>query len=285
MLEWSEQSEPREAFMPTWTEGDVLTNGIRMHYYRTGDGSKPAFVLCHGGSDSGLCWTPVARALEGRYDVVMIDARNHGKSEAPAGESGPNDQGDDLAGLIRALGLVRPAVMGHSMGGGAALSLAARHPDLPSRIILEDSGPFEFDPSRFDPKMMERMRDNMLAMQKMSREEIIALGHKQSPLWSDEELGPWADSKLQVNAAGMGRYTPRAATDWRDLFARVKCPVLVIRADNDKGSMVTASAADEAARLFPNVEVAYVPGAGHNVRRENYAAFMEAVKAFLDKTA
>jgi pimeloyl-ACP methyl ester carboxylesterase len=132
--------------------------------------------------------------------------------------------------------------------------------------------------------MMARMRDNMLAMQKMTRDEIIALGHKQSPLWSDEELGPWADSKLQVNAAGMGRYSPRA-DNWRDLFARVQCPVLIIRADNDKGSMVTPELAAEAARLFPNVEIAHVPGAGHNVRRENYPAFMAAVTEFLLKTA
>ena len=64
--------------MNNWTEGDVITNGVRMHYYRTGDGSKPPLVLCHGFSDSGLCWTPTARALEADYDVVMIDARGHG---------------------------------------------------------------------------------------------------------------------------------------------------------------------------------------------------------------
>ena len=89
--------------MAEWTQGDVLTNGIRMHYYRTGHGDKPPLVLCHGGSDSGLCWSPVARALEDEYDIIMIDARNHGLSESPRGDSGPQDQSEDLAGLIRAL--------------------------------------------------------------------------------------------------------------------------------------------------------------------------------------
>ena len=63
--------------MSEWQQGDVLTNGIRMHYYRTG-GDKPAMVLVHGFSDSGLCWTPVAKALAADYDVIMIDARGHG---------------------------------------------------------------------------------------------------------------------------------------------------------------------------------------------------------------
>lgn len=270
--------------MSTWTQGDVITNGIRMHYYRTGDGSKPPLVLCHGGSDNGLCWTRVARALETDYDIIMIDARNHGLSEATAGESGPNDQGDDLAGLIKALGLGKPAVMGHSMGGGATLSLAANHPDCISRAILEDSGPYEFNPARFAPDFMAQMRENMKAMQELTREQLIALCRQQSPTWHEDELGPWADSKLQVNPDGMGRYSPQAGT-WRDLFARVQCPVLIIRADNDKGSMVTPEGAAEAARLFPNVEIAYVPGAGHNVRRENYDGFMAAVTEFLKKTA
>ncbi len=270
--------------MPTWIEGDVLTNGIRMHYYRTGDGSLPPLVLCHGGSDNGLCWTRVARALEDRYDIVMIDARNHGKSEVVAVASGPDDQGEDLAGLIRALNLARPAVMGHSMGGGATLSLAANYPDLLSRAILEDSGPYEFDPSRFAPEHMARMRDDIASMQALSRDELIALCRQRSPTWHEDELGPWADAKLQAHAAGMGRYSPKAAS-WRELFARVTCPVLVIRADNERGSMVTPEAAAEAARLFPQVSVAHVPGAGHNVRRENYAGFMEAVTAFLSATA
>lgn len=69
--------------MGEWKEGDVLANGIRMHYTRTGTGRGPDLVLLHGYSDNGRCWTPVAQALEADYDIVMIDARGHGLSEAP----------------------------------------------------------------------------------------------------------------------------------------------------------------------------------------------------------
>jgi pimeloyl-ACP methyl ester carboxylesterase len=266
--------------MGEWTQGDVLTNGIRMHYYRTGDGSLPPLVLCHGATDSGLCWTPVARALEGEYDIIMIDARNHGLSESPQGPSAPQEQSEDLAGLIRALGLERPTVMGHSMGGGATLQLAANHPDLVGRVILEDAAPVEFNPARLAPENRARMFDWMRNLKGKTREEVMAMGRQQSPTWSEEELGPWADSKLQVNVDAMSRYTP-VSEPWRDLFARVRCPMLLIIADNDKGSMARPELAAEAARLFPNVRVAHVPGAGHNVRRENYDGFMAAVRAFL----
>ena len=123
--------------MPPWQSGDVEANGIRLHYTRTGD-AKPPIVLAHGFSDDGLCWTPVAQALAPDYDVIMVDARGHGLSDAPAHGYGPAEHAADLAGAIAALGLRRPAVLGHSMGAGTALALAGMYPDVPGAILLED---------------------------------------------------------------------------------------------------------------------------------------------------
>jgi N-formylmaleamate deformylase len=99
-----------------WTQNDLLVNGVRLHYYRSGHGDKPPLVFVHGFSDNGLCWTPTARDLEAEYDVIMPDMRGHGLSERVQ----PSDKVDmaaDVAGLIRTLGLTRPIVVGHSMGG------------------------------------------------------------------------------------------------------------------------------------------------------------------------
>jgi pimeloyl-ACP methyl ester carboxylesterase len=64
----------KDTTMASWQSGDVETNGIRLHYTRTG-GAKPPLVLAHGVTDSGLCWTPIAEALAADYDVIMVDAR------------------------------------------------------------------------------------------------------------------------------------------------------------------------------------------------------------------
>ena len=103
--------------MGQWQSGDVTANGIKIHYTRTGGGKTP-LVLNHGATDNGLCWTPVARALEADYDVTMPDARGHGLSAAPEEGYGAGEQAADLAGLIEALEIERPAVGGHSMGPG-----------------------------------------------------------------------------------------------------------------------------------------------------------------------
>jgi hypothetical protein len=59
-------------------------------------------------TDDGLCWSPLARLLEGERDVIMVDARGHGRSSAPEGGYDPLTQGRDLAGVIAALGLKKP---------------------------------------------------------------------------------------------------------------------------------------------------------------------------------
>ena len=100
--------------MTNWTDGYIDTNDITIHYTRTG-GDKPPVVLCHGFKGNGLCWTPVARELHADYDVIMVDARCHGKSDAPETGNNITAMADDLAGLIEGMGLDRPVVVGHSM--------------------------------------------------------------------------------------------------------------------------------------------------------------------------
>ena len=123
--------------MAEWFAGDIRANGIKIHYYRTG-GSKLPIVICHGATDNGLCWTPVARVLEDDYDVIMPDSRWHGFSDGPVDGNTPDSQVEDLLGFVHALDLEKPVLMGHSMGANTAFQTASRYPELARAIILED---------------------------------------------------------------------------------------------------------------------------------------------------
>ncbi|HVC32206.1 MAG TPA: alpha/beta hydrolase [Chloroflexota bacterium] len=269
--------------MAEWLSGDVIANGIRVHYYRTG-GTKPPLVLSHGATDDGLCWTRATRALEADYDVIMPDARGHGLSEAPEGGYNSEERAADLAGLIRALHLERPAVGGHSMGAGTSFYLAALYPDLVRCAILEDPG-FRSDFNRPANAEIEaratRMRTGTAERKAMSREALIALCREQNPTWSDEELGPWADSKRRVSLSFGGALRSPDRTTWQELLPKITCPVLLITADPEKGSIVTPDAAAEAVRLLPTLKVVRLRGAGHNIRREQFEGFLQAVRTFL----
>ena len=108
--------------MSNWFSGDIVSSGIRIRYHRTG-GDKPTLLIAHGVTDNGLSWSRFARAMEQNYDVILYDRRGHGFSDAPESGYTFRDHAEDMAGLITALGLDRPHILGHS--GGAVTGVAA----------------------------------------------------------------------------------------------------------------------------------------------------------------
>ncbi len=271
--------------MSSWQSAEVQANGLRLHYTRTG-GDKPPLVLAHGFSDDGLCWTPVARALEGDYDVIMVDARGHGQSQPAQQDYSDVDLGHDLAGVISALGLRRPAVLGHSMGAATALALAGAHPELPGVILLEDP------PARWivqsaagpaDQAWQARMHDWITGLQAKTREELIAAQRAETPSWSEDELGPWADSKLRLSLTVLQRGAP-PVTNWPTLVSGITCPVLLITADPAKRAIVTDAEAATLQELIPQLRVAHIADAGHSIRRDQFDRYMQVVREFLSET-
>ena len=269
---------------PHWTQGNISTNGLTLHYYRTG-GDKPPMLLAHGISDNGLCWTRAARALESDYDLIMVDLRGHGRSDKPASGYHLTDYTVDLAGVIEGLGLGATAVMGHSLGGGIAGILAADHAHLVSRLFLED--PVWFDTENMDIQenlegmqafgaMLEQMKSQPL-------EAIAAEGKQMNPTWSDEEFPAWAESKKQVfpKVFNLG---PEDYTNWQETARKIKAPTLLITATGKPGEpdsvIVTPHVAETAAALNPNISTVQIANAGHNIRREQFEAFITAVRGF-----
>ena len=277
-----------DATIAAWPDGHVQANGIRMHYWRTGDSSKPALVLCHGFSDNGLCWTPVARLLEGYYDIIMADARGHGLSDAPETGYTTSDRADDMAGLVQALGLEKPAILGHSMGASTAAAAAAKYPDLFGKVLLEDPAWFNEQSPRRMMTDEEReawhkaRKDRIVEQKQMSREALIALCREQSPTWQEAELEPWAISKQQLspNVVGGRESKPKP---WQEIAAEITVPTLLITADTEKGAIVTPEIARAVRTQNDLIEVAPIEGVGHSIRREGFEAYMEAVKGFLAK--
>ena len=263
-----------EVALGQWPSGFITANGIRIHYTRTG-GDKPPVVLNHGSTDNGLCWTPIARALESDYDVIMPDARGHGLTDAPDIGYDHATRAADLAAFVDALGLIKPVIGGHSMGASQTLAFAAAYPDMLRAAILEDGGirmPGWTPSGRGAPGAALKYKE-------MTREMLIAHARQAHPTWSQDELPHWADAKLQVSPRHVT--APLNQLDFRELLPKVTVPILLISADPELGGGVTPEAAAEAKRLHPATTVVRLSPAGHNVRREQFAGFVQAVRAFL----
>ena len=263
-----------------WTDSFVFVNGIRVHYWRTG-GEKPVLIMAHGSSDDGLCWTNLAKELTADYDVILPDARGHGLTD-PTSPSDPADaQAEDIAALIRELKLVKPIVMGHSMGASAAAWFAAKYPGMPRAVVLEDPGLLPRTPrtpgaGRQRPSV-EQMKTRILERNQTSYDELVEGCVENSPSWGLEECRIWAPSKrLHHPNNAYRRWGDRPPVT--ELFAKISAPTLILKADADAE---TREKNKQVAAALRHGQIVHIDGAGHNVRREQKATLLKALKAFL----
>lgn len=121
---------------------DVTARGVRMRVVEAGEGSGPAVVLVHAFLMSHLSFDDIIDELAERFHVIAPDLPGFGESEKPSPARyayGIESAAEAVADLIAAFGVGRAHVIGHSMGAAVALTLAAGHPELVQRLVLEDA--------------------------------------------------------------------------------------------------------------------------------------------------
>jgi pimeloyl-ACP methyl ester carboxylesterase len=116
----------------------INKEGVFLAYTDINPGSPP-MPLLHGWGCDHEALASQAAFFCGSHRVVSVDLRGHGMSAAPYHEYTSVSFADALAWLCTQLTLTKPVVIGHSMGGNAALELAARYPDIPRCVVLIDS--------------------------------------------------------------------------------------------------------------------------------------------------
>jgi N-formylmaleamate deformylase len=277
----------------TYTEGNLPIAGIDVHYYRMGTRGRPPVVFLHGFSDGGLTWLRLANDLGPEYDLVMLDAAGHGKSGGV--EHGFRERAaSDVLAAIERLELERPALVGHSMGAGTASAVAVQASDRLRGVALEDPGWWDGGspptlgaaadatgsraPLR-SPAWVEWVR----SVKAMSPAERHAHADAERPQYDAETRHNWIDIKAQFNLAVLDA-TPsgmRSAPPWRDTVKAISCPILLVTGDPGRGGIVTPAVAEEAKRLAGDLRVVSVPEVGHNIHRDNYSPYRDAVASFL----
>ena len=264
----------------------VAANGADFNYYRTAGapGGQPALVLQHGFSDNGLCWAPVAQALAADHDVLMPDARGHGQSARMT----PGERADrtaDLAGVMRALGIRRAVLAGHSMGAHIVADLAARFPDLAAALILEEP-PWRLAPPQAPAAAAPRPDPTQWFIEQhgKSLEQIMADCRQEHPTWPEPYVRAWSQGKLEMDLNALVWFG-RDSDAWRTYVPAIQCPVLLITGDPAQGGIVTPEMARAAQDLNPNIRVRHFPGVGHHVRFAAHAAYMAVFTAFVDEVA
>jgi len=119
--------------------GHIFTQDqVRIAYHEVGSGD-PAIIFIHGGFGNRTGFGNQEEYFSPNHRCIAVDLRGHGESDQPDQVYTMEQHGDDVAELIRQLGLKKPVLVGQSMGGQVIISCAARHPDRVGAIASLDS--------------------------------------------------------------------------------------------------------------------------------------------------
>jgi pimeloyl-ACP methyl ester carboxylesterase len=256
-------SEPRR--------GTAIVNGITLayrHWPRTSEATCPAVVLLHGGLQTGEGMRHLAEQLALDGEVLVPDLRGRGESERPADGYDPATMADDVAALVRQLGVERPVVVGRLHGGLVAYHLAARHPDLPCGVVLGNANP-EVSPEHAARRLavvaaLPRQFGSQAEAMVFYTEGLgLSTERARHDIPIDLETAPDGTLQWRYDLAVVAKIEdaamPRA--DW-DVLARVRCPVLILR--GQRGEIGPATIARMLATM-PAARAQTIIGAGHDV--------------------
>jgi pimeloyl-ACP methyl ester carboxylesterase len=260
---------------------DLTVDGRKV-YAATGgrpfDPAKPAVLLLHGAGMDHTVWQLPARWLAWHgHSVLAVDLPGHGRSEGPA-LAGIPEMAQWLGRLMEAAGIERAAIVGHSMGGAIALEAAAALPERVTRIaLLGTAAAIPVNPALLDAAREAPERAYAMMTTWAHSPAAKMGGHPVPGLWmtggSYALFARNAPGVLHAGLAACAAWTSGAAA-----AARVRCPALVILADND--IMTPARNGAELARLIPGARSVTFHDCGHMLVAEQPDATLDALIGF-----
>jgi len=246
--------------------------------------SGPLVAFCHGLFGQGKNWTSIAKAVATDHRVLLVDMPNHGRS-GWTDRFDYVDVADRVAELFRAEDPV--ALVGHSMGGKAAMVLALRHPDLVDRLCVVDVSPVDYEArSEFagyieamlalDLHTIEHRRDADAALAEAVPSTTVRSFLLQNLRRTDDGWSWQPNLELfGRDLAVLGGWPEEA------LSGHPPYPGPTLWIAGEHSSYVEPEYAAEMDRWFPRNRKVTVKGAGHWVHSEQPEVFTEVLRRFL----
>jgi len=239
-----------------------------LNVYTHGDPSNPPLLIAHGLFGSGRNWNVIAKRLSDAFHVICPDMRNHGASPWYDTQS-YFDMADDLAGLLEGPSLV----VGHSMGGKAAMVLALQRPDLVEKLIVADIAPVGYSHSQ--SQHIEAMRAvDLSGVERRSQAGATLDPEVRDFLLQSLEV---KEKRWMLNLDVLEAEMPKII-GFPQVSGTYDGPALFL--SGAQSDYVLPAHRPEITRLFPEAKFAKLPDAGHWLHAQKPREFEATVRAF-----
>src|ERR1700693_1021351 len=254
---------------------------VRLAATEYGATDAPPLAILHGLFGSGRNWASIAQRLAAKRRGIVFDLRTHGAS-AWAGGMQYGEMAEDVLAMLDERGYRRAALLGHSMGGKAAMMAALRDPDMVERLVVVDIAPVDYRPHHLALAQAMRGLDLTGIKRRSEADQALATaipdagerGFLLQNLVFEDDHARW-----RVNLEAIERKMPDlvgfpAVPD----NAVHRGPTLFI--GGARSDYLLPEHEPEIRRLFPNAQIVRIEGAGHWVHAEQPAAFLQLVAPF-----
>lgn len=250
----------------------VARDGVTLRYDEAGAG-EPPILFIHGWTCNRTHWRDQMSHFAKKHRVVAVDLRGHGESDKPDQDYSIDGFVDDVAWLIGELGLEKPVVIGHSMGGVIAMNLARKHPALTSAVVLVDA------PICPLPEAMAPLREQIFAAFQTPAYASAAAGFARE-FFFDANSPPEVIEAVMSSISAPQRVTHTALASAlapeNQVAGPIPVPSLFVRAQTQYATE------DQLRERYPGMGIITVPAA-HFVQMEQPAATNNIIADFLDK--
>lgn len=248
--------------------------------YGTPDSQLPLLIV-HGLYGSARNWSVIARRLSANRHIVAVDMRNHGSSFHSDTHDYPA-MADDLAQVIKHFG-GKSDVLGHSMGGKAAMVLALTRPELVNRLIVADIAPVSYTHTQIH--LVEAMQAlDLSRVEKRSDADRLLETSIETPsvrafLLQSLDI---KERRWRLNLDALGANMPEILS-FPEVTSQFDGPTLML--SGAESDYVLPQHKPLIRNLLPNAKFAKIPGAGHWLHAEKPREFEAAIETYLQMTA
>lgn len=265
-------------------------DGLELHYLAAGEG--PVTVLVHGLGGFAESWRGTVAELARHGRVVALDLPGFGRSAKPRASYELSFLAEAVEGLLRAMGVARARVVGHSLGGGVAAALAVAHPERIERLVFVGATVpgFPLKPS-FVYRMMALPGLGELMSSLVTRAVCAAALGRCLVEPKPDEVRFFVDHEYAVRASPEGRAAylsalraartdfTRQAPTYRGVLTRLDRPVLVIHGRQDP--VVPLDHAEAVFSTIPGAAARWLERCGHFPHIEHPAIVNDWLADFL----
>jgi pimeloyl-ACP methyl ester carboxylesterase len=242
-------------------------------------GDGPPVVLLHGLFGAARNFGAIQRAIAPRFRVIALDMRNHGASPHAADMRYPTLAGDVRETLL-SLGTGQAAIVGHSMGGKAAMALALQWPDLAGRLLVADIAPvpYEHGNTAIADAMQAIELTPSLTRQQADAALVPAVARPDIRAFLLQNLRFGARPHWRIGLKEIAAGIPDLES-WIDLPGTYDGPTLFV--SGAESDYVLPGHRPVIRALFPSARFVTVKNAGHWLHADNPAGFLAVLEAFL----